>query len=58
MGSMFGVVALPDAVVLFGLRGNILVSKDQGENWEEVYTDLSNNLFGDCEETLWDYPRV
>ena len=46
MGSMFGVITLPDTVVLFGLRGNILVSTDQGESWEQVYTDLLNNLFG------------
>ncbi len=46
MGSMFGVVTLPEQIVLFGLRGNILVSSDQGETWEEVYTDLANNLFG------------
>jgi len=46
MGSMFGVVALADQVVLYGLRGNVLVSEDQGDNWEEVYTDQYNHLFG------------
>ncbi len=46
MGSMFGVITVADEVVLFGLRGNILVSSDQGETWREIYTDVENNLFG------------
>ncbi len=46
MGSMFGVITVADEVVLYGLRGNILVSSDQGETWREIYTDVENNLFG------------
>ncbi|MEZ5470757.1 MAG: YCF48-related protein [Marinicella sp.] len=46
MGSMFGVVSLENEILLYGLRGNIQVSSDQGETWDEVYTDIENNLFG------------
>ncbi len=46
MGSMFGVVALQNSIVLYGLRGNVLVTEDQGENWVEIKAENPNNLFG------------
>ncbi len=46
MGSMFGVVALENSVLLYGLRGHVLVTEDLGENWLEINADNPNNLFG------------
>lgn len=46
MGSMFGVVALQNSVVLYGLRGHVLVSEDQGMTWDEIQAEKPNNLFG------------
>ena len=46
MGSMFGVVVLDGSVILYGLRGHVLVSDDQGESWLEIEADNPNNLFG------------
>lgn len=46
MGSMFGVETVGNNVVLFGLRGNVLISEDQGDSWLEISAEKPNNLFG------------
>lgn len=46
MGSMFGVNTIGDEIVLFGLRGNILSSNDQGMTWSEIQAEEPNNIFG------------
>ena len=49
-GSFFGILAQPNGavgrVVTFGLRGNIFVSDDRGETWEERMTENENTLMG------------
>ncbi|WP_188363908.1 WD40/YVTN/BNR-like repeat-containing protein [Marinicella pacifica] len=45
-GSMFGVLALSDEVVMFGLRGHVLVSQDQGQSWQNVPNSNLSSLFG------------
>ncbi len=36
-GSLFGILALDEGRVLsFGLRGNIFLSRDRGENWDNI----------------------
>ncbi len=39
-GSLFGILALQqDAVLSFGLRGNIFLSSDRGESWQNITPD-------------------
>jgi photosystem II stability/assembly factor-like uncharacterized protein len=46
-GSMFGAVKVPGNCVLFyGLRGHIMKTCDQGDNWEELQTDSETTLLG------------
>ena len=44
-GSMFGAVAADEVLVTFGLRGNIQISSDFGQTWEELDNEITNNLF-------------
>lgn len=45
-GTYFGVVGSAEAVVVFGLRGNILRSTDGGKEWRKVTSGASANLNG------------
>lgn len=48
-GSLFGlVVAADDAVLAFGLRGNILLSEDAGDSWRsaQIADDPRQGLYG------------
>ena len=45
-GSLFGVLTQGDAVITFGLRGNIFRSTDQGETWAPVDSGESYSLYG------------
>ena len=46
LGSMFGVEVLEDSILLFGLRGNVLVTENHGESWLEIHAENPDNLFG------------
>ena len=39
-GSFFGVAAAKDAVLVFGLRGNVFRSDDGGSSWVKVDAGL------------------
>ncbi|MCY1283050.1 Ycf48-like protein [compost metagenome] len=39
-GSFFGILGTPDAVLAFGLRGNVFRSVDGGASWNQVKTGL------------------
>jgi photosystem II stability/assembly factor-like uncharacterized protein len=43
-GSFFGLVATPDAVIVFGLRGNAFRSTDRGATWHQVETSVQEGL--------------
>lgn len=45
-GSFFGLTGTPDAVLAFGLRGNLWRSSDRGESWQKVETGLEVALTG------------
>lgn len=45
-GSMFGVIAAGPCVVVYGLRGNVQQSCDEGQFWEEVATPVNYSLAG------------
>ncbi|MCX7544281.1 WD40/YVTN/BNR-like repeat-containing protein [Marinicella gelatinilytica] len=45
-GSMFGVLGLQDEVIMFGLRGHVLSSIDQGQSWQEIPNKNLSSLFG------------
>jgi photosystem II stability/assembly factor-like uncharacterized protein len=36
VGTLFGAIATPDMILLYGLRGNAFRSTDQGANWTKV----------------------
>jgi photosystem II stability/assembly factor-like uncharacterized protein len=37
-GSFFGVLAVEDAILIFGLRGHLFRSEDRGETWQDIDT--------------------
>jgi photosystem II stability/assembly factor-like uncharacterized protein len=45
-GSFFGVIAGPEFVLAFGLRGNAYRSTDGGRSWRRVETGTDSNLNG------------
>ncbi len=45
-GSMFGVVNYGSQIVTYGLRGNVLVSDDFGDNFLQLDSPVQNSLFG------------
>lgn len=46
-GTFFGVTQLGSGdIYLYGLRGNIYRSRDQGRNWEKIETDVIANIYG------------
>lgn len=45
-GSMFGAIYYNNQIVTYGLRGNVLVSDDFGDNFIQLKTPLQDSLFG------------
>lgn len=45
-GSMFGVAYFKQQLVAYGLRGNVLVSDDFGENFMQIESPVLDSLFG------------
>lgn len=43
-GTYFGVRALPNLLLAYGLRGNLYVSRDDGEQWQRIDTGLDASL--------------
>ena len=43
-GTYFGVAGSPEAVVVFGLRGNAFVSKDGGKTWTKAETGIQDGI--------------
>ena len=45
IGSLFGIVALTDELLIYGLRGHLYSSADQGESWTERATGTTQTFF-------------
>ncbi len=45
-GSYFGLAGTPDSLVIFGLRGNLFLSKDGGLRWKKIESGISVGLTG------------
>lgn len=45
-GTYFGIAGSPEALVLFGLRGNAFVSKDGGKSWTKAETGIQDGITG------------
>jgi photosystem II stability/assembly factor-like uncharacterized protein len=45
-GSYFGIAGSEDAVLVFGLRGNVLRSRDHGASWQPVATGVEAAVTG------------
>lgn len=43
-GTFFGVLAGPDSVVAYGMRGTVFRSSNRGESWEKIPTGLSAGI--------------
>uniref|UniRef100_UPI00313D12CE WD40/YVTN/BNR-like repeat-containing protein n=1 Tax=Pseudomonas sp. TH41 TaxID=2796405 RepID=UPI00313D12CE len=43
-GSYFGITGKPGVVLVFGLRGNVYRSADQGANWDKVELSVSSSI--------------
>ncbi|MCW3148696.1 YCF48-related protein [Stutzerimonas stutzeri] len=43
-GTYFGVRALPDLLLAYGLRGNLYASRDDGGQWQQIDTGLNASL--------------
>lgn len=54
-GSFFGVSGKDEVVIIYGLRGNIFRSLDQGESWEKVESGVSTGL---VDSTVTDDGRI
>lgn len=39
-GSYFGVLGTPNGVLAFGMRGTVVISRDEGKTWQAVSTGL------------------
>ncbi|WP_439859418.1 WD40/YVTN/BNR-like repeat-containing protein [Pseudomonas sp. MBLB4136] len=48
-GTFFGVRAFSDLLVVHGLRGNLFVSRNQGQDWQKVRTGLKGGLVSSVE---------
>jgi len=44
-GSMFGVIKYKDELILYGLRGNVLVTNDFGSTFEQLDSPIQDSLF-------------
>lgn len=45
-GSMFGAINYENEIILYGLRGNVLVTDDFGDTFTEIESPLQDSLFG------------
>lgn len=45
-GTLFGVVALKDLLLVHGLRGNLYASRDDGQQWQQIETGINASLVG------------
>jgi photosystem II stability/assembly factor-like uncharacterized protein len=43
-GTLFGVDAKADLLLVYGLRGNLYASRDDGLNWQKVETGIDSSL--------------
>lgn len=43
-GTLFGVVALNDLLLVHGLRGNLYASRDEGQQWQKIDTGIPSSL--------------
>lgn len=43
-GTYFGVRALPNLLLAYGLRGSLYASRDDGQQWEQIDTGLNASL--------------
>ena len=43
-GTLFGVNAKADLLLVYGLRGNLYASRDNGQNWQKVETGIDSSL--------------
>jgi photosystem II stability/assembly factor-like uncharacterized protein len=48
-GTFFGLLAAPDLLLAYGLRGNAWRSRDGGRNWQQVHTGVMSGLTGATE---------
>lgn len=48
-GTFFGVRTFSDLLVVYGLRGNLYVSRNQGQDWQNVRTGLKTSLVSSVE---------
>lgn len=49
-GTYFGVNALDQLLLVYGLRGNLFASRDNGLSWQKVETRLNNSLVSIVEQ--------
>lgn len=49
-GTLFGVHAASDLLLVHGLRGNLFVSRDQGQEWLKIETGLTASLVSAVEQ--------
>ena len=45
-GTLFGLLATPDLLLVYGLRGNAWRSRDAGKSWQQVPTGVLTGLTG------------
>jgi len=46
LGSMFGVASYNNQLILYGLRGNVLVTDDFGDSFVHIDSPIQDSLFG------------
>jgi hypothetical protein len=49
-GTFFGVSAFDDLLLAYGLRGNLYVSRDHGQQWQRIETHLDASLVSVVEQ--------
>lgn len=49
-GTYFGVRAFDGLLLAYGLRGNLFASRDDGQQWQPVVTQLNSSLVGIVEQ--------
>lgn len=54
-GTFFGITGKPGAVIVYGLRGNVFRTTDDGKSWKKVETGLAVTLVG---STIADDGRI
>ncbi|MCB1594981.1 MAG: YCF48-related protein [Gammaproteobacteria bacterium] len=45
-GSMFGAILFGNEIITYGLRGNVLVTSDFGDTFEQIESPIHDSLFG------------